>query len=703
MIYQVRLAWRLLHGPVAGAAWHRWAFRVGVFVSTFLLLATIASITALIDQRQSRQTAFLSQVDRSTDVYVLPGNPLPIGYDQTIRVFWIEPTSAERSVLPFGVQRMPAPGTAVVSPALAGAIALDDHLQSAFTIDHIIGRDGIQSRDDLLAWVRPGIARTIAGDGSSRISEFSASHPIGVNGFDVTAISRASTLDVVSGAVGLVGIPLMILLVITLNTGATARNRRLQIIAALGASQGYQLRLTLLGNLVIAFSPVLVGALTWQLTASRLDSIPLVGYDTFPDQLVLPLGTLVGALASVLMILIVATIISLSDRPRRSTSPRPVAVTETLAVVRFAPLGFTIVALITYTLNRTALSGNILLVALILSTITAPVLAPSILRPMGYALRRLPSLMIRLASGALILQPVRRARPFLALSTMIVLGFIGTSYFAYVTINATQANSTPAAILTWSNPAADDLAFLETALTDRTVVAMGTDRGTVSLATDCPTLQTSVPGISCLSGDIGSIGPDSPLRGILFGVETIRFVPPTALETSGEALVYGVTTEGASDFRLTTAVLSLPGGSAIAPALFELRDSPVLPWLKAGLIVAFIILVLAAFFPMADSILTTAGARRHLLMLGVLPRRLAMFEGALFALPASIVCLLGLTVGVVIYAILMLILSDEQFSWWVVGAFGGAALAVTIIGTIIVSALSVWRTYHDPPPTGSRR
>lgn len=697
-----RLAWRILHGPVHGSIWYRWAVRCGVFASTLVLLAVVASLNALFDQQSSTQHAIISVEDGVGDVWVLPANDLVVD-DHTLRVFWIEPVGSNPSAIPLGLTAIPAPGSTAVSPALYDLIDTQPALRATVGPMTLIGRDGLESRGDLIAWARPPEGRSIASR-AYRIASFSTERPAGVAGLVINDGLSTRPVELILGAVGLVLGPVLVVLVVVLNLGSPSRTYRLQVMVAIGASRAFLISLWLMQHALLTVPAIVLACLVWQIWARGLETMPVVDQPVFSEQLVLSWAQLLlVAMATVLMIA-AATLIALRiARPKRQVS-RPTSSFETLTPLRLAPLGFTVVSLLAFLLNRTPLSEYLLLVGLALSVVSVPALAPSLLRPVGVALRSLPFPSLRIASGALILQPVRRARPFLAFAALITLAFIGS---AYVSLISTESSSTPGpdiSLIDWPDPAAGDLVAISNALPSAMVIPVSFGRDGLKMGTTCEDLERAILGIDCGDEALSEgspaqvvIGPGSPLTRFTQGIGggVMLLVPAEDLQATGQAMSIHPDPRDVDGESLLVAGLSVPGGSVLSTLALKPRSSPVLPWLRSGLALAFALLGVAVFFALVDSVLTSSGARRHLIALGVTPGRLAGIEAAIFAVPAMLVAGLGVASGATVYGMLVAMSFDITYSWDVFFNLSIFTVAIISVGTALVALASTTYSYRE--------
>lgn len=223
--------------------------------------------------------------------------------------------------LPPGVDHWPAPGQAVLSPALRKAGAAED-------IDHRFGElagsikpSGLDEPTEWLAYVRPrdGLSEKPP---SSVVTGFGpAAGGIFADGLEPGSGRMDDKPEWMfrAGLAGMLGLPGLALLLIAVRTGAHARDRRTALVAALGGRRTDR-ALVAVGE---AGRPVLLGALlggavvAWAMLEDL--RLPYTGY-VLSSEYVRQHGWWVGLAPAVALVTVFAAVVLAELVPRRGTA-----------------------------------------------------------------------------------------------------------------------------------------------------------------------------------------------------------------------------------------------------------------------------------------------------------------------------------------------------------------------------------------------
>jgi hypothetical protein len=218
-------------------------------------------------------------------------------------VVFIAPLTSD-APLPPGLSAWPAPGEAVLSPRLR-QLGDDDGIASRY--GHVVGQigtAGLQSPDELLAYVRPQAAlpadKALSIVGYGRPAHFS---PVRVGQLDYE--KPEWTFQMMPGV--LVLLPVGVLLVVAARSGSHSRDRRTALIAALGGTPRAR-ALIILGEVSL---PVLAGALVSTAVVSAFWTtdvrLPVTGFVVSAgDVRAWWWELLVGVMASAAVVLVVS-------------------------------------------------------------------------------------------------------------------------------------------------------------------------------------------------------------------------------------------------------------------------------------------------------------------------------------------------------------------------------------------------------------
>lgn len=248
--------------------------------------ATLFSAYAAEDREQQRSTS-VSTEPSSTDVFVRSDRDL--WRDRSIYVSWLAPAAASRSsVHPPGMESLPTPGCAVVSPEVDRLARLHSDLARLYPCRSVLTDAGLARADELVVYLTPGSGRRLGGEATAL--RFEAGVPLGDSGtvraggfgdgpalpaFADEPFDEKATLLV---ALGLGGIPAVLSLALAVlwsrgpSRDGGARGIRRWAPPAVG---------------------VLVGASSWLLWAAVSDVVPLTGVPDVPGHSSGALGLLV--------------------------------------------------------------------------------------------------------------------------------------------------------------------------------------------------------------------------------------------------------------------------------------------------------------------------------------------------------------------------------------------------------------------------
>lgn len=240
---------------------------------------------------------------------------------------------------PSGLSRWPAPGEVMLSPALARDGAGEDIAGRYGRLAGSIGFEGLVSRDERLAYVRPA-----GGEGhGEKITGFGDRAPLPFG----ESIMIQSLPAILMAVLGLLVLPAGALLVVAARTGSAARDRRAALLRALGAG-GLSRAVVDVGE---ALAPIVLGLLPAAagvaLALSTDLRLPVTGYTLSAEFLSRWAPAVAGVLPGAAVIVLGAVVL-LHRLPRREERAglRP---PETVAVWRLWLLGASALTVLTGT------------------------------------------------------------------------------------------------------------------------------------------------------------------------------------------------------------------------------------------------------------------------------------------------------------------------------------------------------------------
>jgi MFS family permease len=611
--------------------------------------------------------------------------------------------------------RFPAPGQAVVSPALDRLADEHPTLAARYPDRLVLGTAGLRGGGELFAYARPPAGRTIAGSHAAiRVREFGppstadrAAHgdiPLGLN-------QLPSRLMIAQGLLALLVVPGLLVLAVGTAVASAVRDRRFAVLGWIGAPPRSLRRLAALETLLLAVPGLAAAALFWAVAAPRLERVPFVGHGAVRGDLGLSWWQVAGLLVAGAATTALTAVFAAATLNRRAARrPRPATGRAAITPLRAAPLGFAIGTWVAWHFVN-GINGPILFFAGLAAAVAAvPLLLPIVLRRAGTALARSKSVPALLVGRSLEWDPVRTARPFTALGAIVVLALAASGYFAFLWDS--QNPSTPAVNggsatfnVSWEDPRPNDVANLTTALGTSLVapIRIADSGDAVVVGASCPQLAPYLGDARCR--------PDAPYElpaGAVQGLAMLLLYRPDAevrlvaaddFAGADEAVVLDTAPDLEARVR-GAALRLLPAPNIQSTDDVLLRPSPLVAWLAGGLSVALAALATACLLAIVDRLLATRGERDYLLRVGLLPRQLVALEAWRFAAPYGIVLAAGAVVGLTVCAQIVFG-AFIGVPWSPIGWSLGLAVLAWVLGTAAVAAFSA-RSLHERPVAARR-
>ena len=720
------------------AAEHRWR-RTSVPLSALLFMMFLLAATSIMmlvereDSREVARTAVLANARSETDLFLILRPDDWRG--RTILVAWLEPTSANAvPVLPPGIGKLPTAGQSVVSPALDRLAARHPELAARYPDRLVIESTGVRSGGDLFAYVRAPTGRSlgsadaafrvengrIVGDGPAfRIGRFGTpDHAAGL--LRLGEPQPVPIGPVVGGLFGVLVLPGVILLGVGAAAASEVRNRRLEVLQAIGASTRTVTTLSALETLILAIPGLVAATILWALLGPRLTTVPLVGYEVVPGDLSLPWWLLI-ALLGVAIVVTTLVAVLVTSGPGRLARPRPAPRRTRLSALRVVPLA---VAIAAFTLGKIVggyREADFYLIGVVSAVAGIPAVVPVILRAVGLLLARARSTSVVIAARAMEWDPTRAARPFVGGAALLFLVVSGAGYIALSNdLDAPRlpTDDTQAVTVEWQDREPDDLRRFGDAVGTGLVVPFiegdyehrhdegethhhGADAGVLSVGATCAELASYLPGTGCDAASPLGL-PDAMQQRLaewlalsVHGtVAQVRLVPRTDLIGVGSALVLDTAPLRDVDERARTAAMkTLPAPYVQSLLSSASRESPLIPWVTGGLVAAVIGLTFACLLSLIDRLLGVRSHDRHLVNLGISRMKLTALGAWTFAVPYTVVVVVSLLTGSAACA--LLILPTTPMPWTTIGMTAAAAAAVGALGTVGVGLLGSKRTLKE--------
>jgi hypothetical protein len=337
---------------------------------------------------------------------------------------------------PPGVDRIPGPGEAVVSPALAARIAAvpSDQLGDRIgTVIGTIGDAGLRSPDELVA-IRGLTVEALTQLGSAPVTGFGGTP-------HAPEIPPIALLLIVLAVIGAL-VPVAVFVSTATRLSAARREQRMAALRLIGATSRQIRALAIVEATLVTVAGVILGIGVFLLARPVVATIPLDEATWFPDTIVPPLVPaalllltipLVGALAAIAALRRVE--ITPLGVQRRQTPPMP-------SVRRAVPLVISLIALVgSMFLLRDGNSTNVVNIGLVGLTFGGVIVGMVLIGPwltmlVGRGLHRSPG-------GASMLLASRRLTDdprgsFGAIAGVIMAVFVASAFFTFVAYARSQ-------------------------------------------------------------------------------------------------------------------------------------------------------------------------------------------------------------------------------------------------------------------------
>ncbi|WBB82096.1 hypothetical protein O7606_12430 [Micromonospora sp. WMMD882] len=450
------------------------------------------------------------------------------------------------------------------------------------------------------------------------------------------------------------------------------------MITLLEAGSLYLTGLTLAGILSMAFLP-------------SVTSVPIVGQRVVAGDLKLSapqvLLTLLGLLV-VAFVVVVAT-----DLLRRSpeSTPRPSLSSAVPSRVRYLPLGVSAAMLSVALLLPGKTGGAIALASVVAFLLGVPLIASTVLVELGRSLQKLPYPATLLAGRRMERRPVTVARPLLGISVLTLLLTSGAGFLAVMGTGDPSPVRDPSTV-SYRVDALDlrdlDIRRMQDALPAAAVLpyAFAPESGRLLLGARCADVRKVVrtacdPSRPFVLDEAATDRVQRIIGGVP-GSGGFQLTEPGTVAARGTFVL--VPRQTVSDGAVRRAVSrSFVAPIAVTPEdLGTQRESPLVPWLYAGLTAAALCIGVAALVMATDGFLRARRENEVLRALGLTATQVTKFEASQFGFAYGATVGTSFLVGCAL-CVLLTIIGDAEAVPWIalgtilVGLVGGAVAAVT--------------------------
>ena len=718
----LRLGVRLALSRSAQHRWRQISIPVCGCLATLLILFGAALLQANQRQRDRQMERMPALAEEpGSGLFLLPRGT-SVGGEPYLTI-WLSADPGSTVDPPPGLAKIPAPGEAVISPALANYLAGDSSLAERYPGFTLIDSAGLVSSDELLAYV--GLPDNRRTERAYEISAFQRPEPGQRGALALTAGDLPSLRELATGVAVFLGVPALLLLQLGVSSASSVREHRFSVLYWLGAPAWSTALIAVVETMTLLVPGVMLALLIMRAWLQGLGSLPFVTMDPVQGDLILPWAVMLSCAVAVLSIggaMAVVTPLAMQLTPKMK--PRPGASTARLQPYRAYPLGIAVILLLSRPWLSESQSDGMLFAAILLLLVGVPLTAPLAVRQMGMMVAEIRTVPALLAGRRLTWDPVRNARPHIAAATLVALTLSVLGYQKLT--NAEVRPSTPMAVAfatVDSGVVADgDLTALRQELYPALVIPFREDASRWIIGTPCSALTAHIAGLGCNPQNPNhfdntgeqvvsrTLGLPPQLRLVLapdlvMGEEWHEHSGETGSEPHSHAPAQGQTAHHHDGLMVLDATRSpteledlagtvgnrlLPGSSVDGASRFRRFYPASWSWTVAGLAVAAAALALGTAIPIVDALVATKRQRDHLLKVGVTERRLKWVEGMLFGVPFLTVTILGLIAGLASCWLLVNQSSPAAPMPWgsirwvalgaVVLALAGSAVVATLVG-----------------------
>ena len=694
-----------------------------VSAAIFMLLVLASSSVVLMVHREServiQRTALLAEKPSPSDVDLITGDDVADG--EQFLVVHMEPAGNKDPVLPPGMSKMPEPGQTIVSPALDRLASSDSNVARRYPNRSVLSVQGIQSESELLAYIRVPEGRNMRGDLVKDLSGETQAVRVQAFGrpsdtdfvYDLDPLSPPPSVgEATAGVVGFLVVPGLIILAVGFATASNVRDKRFEVLHWIGAPTRTRASLAVLETMVLSLPGMIAAVLLWAVVSPLLGRVPWVGHDVLRGDLGLPWWLLGISLAIGLTTTAVVAIAVTAVRRGTEVQPRPTYQRTNITTLRAAPLGVALAAFIIGWPVRGPVGAMLNIGAIIATMIGVPLVFPGVLRAVGRVLGRLNSIPVQIAGRGLEWYPIRMARPFLGVATLLVIilassGYVSLARNAEATVQPIEGTEDLQGVFVeWLDPHSDDHGRLANKLSTALVVPFSEasrdhehhghthsqphERAMILGAT-CSDLAKHLSSAACAPGSPYKMadGMEQELSQIVSIAthatdQEVQLAPAEQVEASGSALIMGNSPLKHLEDRVkTAATLELAAPYVYSESQDNMQMSPLVAWIAGGVVVAVVVLAIACFVSLVDRLLGLRDHRRQLLKLGISTGQLAKIDAWQFAAPYSVVVLLSFSAGLAICAVM--IAPDIPIPWSSIFLTAGITVFIGLVGTVSVT------------------
>ncbi|STX13985.1 Uncharacterised protein [Kytococcus sedentarius] len=623
---------------------------------------------------------------------------LPEGVGQ-VPIIWVDPSSGhegDAALVPPGLDALPEPGAAVLSPGLVdrGISAEDLGLQPSEAgsgVGGVIGDAGLASRSEGFAYARPPAGQSVEQDLAISISGWAPAGRWEVAGsprrfpWVETVLDTPTLVPAVFGVLWLIVVPSMLLMVGTARAVSEVTRQRGQRLWELGVARSSIRAVAALETFVLAAAGTVAGLLLWWVALRSRPTFPLTDGQLLPGSTRVPLWVaLPVALVLILIVVVAASTLRLSPRPERSRG----SVGQTLGIVPLV-VGLTLITVAPWVFVTAGANGaadmqaNLLLGGALLVLVGLPLALPGIVSALARFAPASSAPSVWLAARRLARRPQVYTRTGALVGS---LAFISGSALALVLATMPQEwHPAGEERIVWSVDYEDAPEGFGAVVQERADAAGAWVAPLRKGAVEFPSCDDAAEFIGIPQEELKCSSDGARLNTGIQVRLTDEPSPP------GESFLIS----GPRDWSATDALPLLAGSTA--PGLYEEvgpnrhHVNPGADWFSAGWGACCLLLLVALVRSLGDHTLRATAEARELAMPGLLPREVDRVSIATTLAPVVLAVAIGCAAAV-LFALRGFSVGYTTSS---VGLVSAAALGSGALAVVVVLAGVWWQRHLD--------
>lgn len=700
--------------------WRRVAVTITSAMAMAMLLIGASAVLMLLreDARSSNHFMQITEDPAPSDLLLVTGADSWEG--NRITVVWIEPADDNVApVLPIGLPALLARGTTAVSPALASLIATEPELAARYPQHSVLEADAMGRGDELLAYVRPREPQfDVSGSYlHSRGGQLEGQGPVkraarfGPPDHDSVSlvINTAERLPgqyLAIGLAGMIGIPLLVVVIVGLSAASPVRAARFKLLAAIGAPRS-AVRWISAVECGLLSAPGSIGVvLLWTIISPHISHVPVLNRGIFPGDWSWPVWSY--PLIAVVGIVIAGLIGYMQVGPRgKSGGPRPTLTRSPLRWWMMLPLGMGAAAFAGMLIANNRLDADLAFVGGGLAVAGIAAITPALCRACGLLLGRIDSVPAFLSGRILSWRPEWVSSTFVGVAVILVLtlgsaGYAASIDYSHQAVNEDRSEGPIVSQIEVIEQASlDQLNSLSERLPGQLVAPIGghdhdvdPTSQRISLGVTCLQLQVQIAELTCELGDYALSDRDDQIvsrwasQRFGFGANAYALADPATIEAHHIAVI-GKGSASDLDRITRNAAIGVFTIVLVSTRAAATSTSELSAWIAAGLVVANGALAISCLTALANRLVRARADHRGLVNLGAKPRQVAAIFGWLFGAPFLAVASASFIVGLAVCSVMIYRAAMPWPTIVIIASITGIIAIIGIVANAVIGARAI--------------